>query len=599
MGRRCYIRQAEAFCVVQMNAPINRRQWNGAEPPDYAAVYRWRMEQIQAIRDDAKICRSMGREPYLLAGALEYYRTRPAEFISQWCDTFDPRNAADPDKLTTMPMVLFPRQVELVEYLYGLVLNQANGLIEKCRDMGATFVACGFSVWLWRFMPGSAIGWGSRTATMVDELGDPKSIFEKLRQIIRGLPREFRPVGFDADRHALRKRIINPENGSTIVGEVGDDIGRGGRTLIYFKDESAHYEHPELIEASLGNNTNVQVDISSVNGLGNVFHRKRMAGVVWSPKTIDMVKNRYNVFIMDWAENPLHTQEWFDNQKEDRESAGLGHVFAQEVLRDYAGAVTGVIIPPRFVEACIDAHLVIPGMEDGKWVGAYDPADEGGDQHAAGARKGVVLKYSDMWGEGDPAEGVHKLLPIFRALGPMEIEYDSIGVGTAVKTETNRLAALPEDDPDRMPRFLKWVAWNAGAGVLNPDEPIHPVKPNEDVTKVATNKEQYANIKAQAWWAMRTRAEKTTKAVAAVKAGLPCPYDVMELCSIDSASIEPHVLAQLKMELSQAVRKKDIVSTKLTVDKKPPGTKSPNLADKTVMLFFPMPIDGYDWGAML
>ena len=27
-------------------------------------------------------------------------------------------------------------------------------------------------------------------------------------------------------------------------------IGRGGRKLIYFKDESAHYEHPEMIEAA-------------------------------------------------------------------------------------------------------------------------------------------------------------------------------------------------------------------------------------------------------------------------------------------------------------------------------------------------------------
>jgi hypothetical protein len=60
---------------------------------------------------------------------------------------------------------------------------------------------------------------------------------------------------------------------STATGEAGDNIGRGGRTLGYFKDESAHYEHRDLIEAALGDNTNVQIDISSVNGLGNVFHR--------------------------------------------------------------------------------------------------------------------------------------------------------------------------------------------------------------------------------------------------------------------------------------------------------------------------------------
>jgi hypothetical protein len=55
-----------------------------------------------------------------------------------------------------------------------------------------------------------------------------------------------------------------------LICEAGDNIGRGGRTLVYFKDESAHYEHPDLIEAALGDNTNVQIDISSVNGLGKL-----------------------------------------------------------------------------------------------------------------------------------------------------------------------------------------------------------------------------------------------------------------------------------------------------------------------------------------
>lgn len=580
---------------MELNVHINPRQWNGSIPPDYVAVYAWRQKKLLEMRA-SPIDPATGKR-LLVLGALEYYRTHPVEFINHWCDTFDPRNAADPTKLTTMPMVLFPRQIELVDYLLALVTGNANGLIEKSRDMGATWVACAFSVWLLLFMPGAAVGWGSRTAAMVDELGDPKSIFEKIRQCIRGLPREFLPDGFDLNKHMTRMRVLNPANGASIVGEIGDNIGRGGRTLIYFKDESAHYEHPELIEAALGNNTNVQVDISSVNGLGNVFHRKRDAGIVWQPGGA-LVRNRYNVFIMAWDENPLHTQEWYDNQREEKESAGLLHVFLQEVERDYSGSVSGVIIPQKFVLPCVDAHLVIPGMEDGKWIGAYDPADEGGDLHAHGARKGVVLKLSDMWGEGDVGQGTRRTIAALRKLSPsMEVEYDSVGVGAGVKSEVNRLVALPDTDPEKMPSGMKWIAWNAGAKVLNPDEPIiEGARPGE---RVALNKDQYANLKAQAWWAMRVRCEKTAKAVEAVKAGLPCPYPVDHLCSFDSSTISPAILAQLKKEMSQAVRKKDIVSTKMTVDKKPSGTKSPNLADKTVMLFFPIPQEGYDLASAL
>jgi phage terminase large subunit len=40
-------------------------------------------------------------------------------------------------------------------------------------------------------------------------------------------------------------KIENPELGGMIVGEAGDNIGRGNRTSIYFKDESAYYPTPK------------------------------------------------------------------------------------------------------------------------------------------------------------------------------------------------------------------------------------------------------------------------------------------------------------------------------------------------------------------
>jgi hypothetical protein len=33
-----------------------------------------------------------------------------------------------------------------------MVENNADGLIEKSRDMGATWVCCAFSVWMWLFV---------------------------------------------------------------------------------------------------------------------------------------------------------------------------------------------------------------------------------------------------------------------------------------------------------------------------------------------------------------------------------------------------------------------------------------------------------------
>jgi len=288
-------------------------------PPDYVSVFQWRQQQVLKMKDDVA----------LRFGALEYYRTRPVEFINHWVDTYDPR-VAGTDLPTRMPLVMFERQADLVRMLYALIKEQESGLIEKARDMGATWVCCGFSVWLWLFMEGAAIGWGSRKREMVDQIGDPSSIFEKMRMIIRGLPRAFWPSGFDPDKNMTQMRIVNPYSGASIVGEIGDNIGRGGRSTIYFKDESAHYEHPELIEAALGDNTDVQIDISSVNGTGNVFYNRRMAGEVWTPAQ-KPTKGKTRVFIFDWRDHPGKNQEWYDARRKKAEEEGLLHLFAQEV----------------------------------------------------------------------------------------------------------------------------------------------------------------------------------------------------------------------------------------------------------------------------
>ena len=70
--------------------------------------------------------------------------------------------------------------------------------------------------------------------------------------------------------------------------------GRGGRSLIYFKDESAWYVHPEMIEAALSGNARVQIDMSSVHGIGTVFDRKIEAGVLLVTRAIaDPRANQY------------------------------------------------------------------------------------------------------------------------------------------------------------------------------------------------------------------------------------------------------------------------------------------------------------------
>lgn len=538
---------------------LTRTPW----PPDYVEAFALRQQQLL----------EMGNRPVLVRGAKEYY-SQPehlVEFIEDWCETYDPRNAGT-DIPTRMPFLLFPRQRELLEYLVTLLKSQQNGLIEKCRDMGATWICVAFSVWLWLFWPGASVGWGSRKADLVDRIGDADSIFEKIRILLNSIPPEFLPSGFNPLVHATYMRVVNPDNGASITGESGDNIGRGGRKLIYFKDESAHYEHPESIEAALTDNTRVQIDISSVNGLGNVFHRKREAGIDWEGK---IVRGKTHIFIMDWRDHPGKTQQWYDERRQTAEDNGLLHLFAQEVERNYAASVEGTIIPMAWIKSAIDAHEKIDFDLSGGWCAGLDVADGGGDKNALAKRRGSVLMYLDEWGERDTGVTARRALVACSRTSPIQLYYDCIGVGSGVKAEFNRLM-----DDEAMPKDIQWHPWDAGSSVVNPDD--HVIQDDHESPK---NKDFYTNLKAQAWWSMRRRFERTHRAITE---GVSYPTD--ELISISS---ELPKLRQLEKELCQPTAGQGS-RLKLMVNKMPKGTHSPNLADAVVMCYFPVSASGYD-----
>lgn len=525
----------------------------------------WEINYREEYARRSNILRKARNDPSRQSAFMRFYATHPIEWIEDFCITYDPRRAG----IKTVPFILFPRQRQFVHFIIGCIRDEESGLTEKCRTAGMTWLCCAIAVWLWLFVTGASMGFGSRKEDLIDRLGDPDSIFEKIRVIIRYLPWWMIPAGFTPKIHMTFMKILNPVTGSNIKGEAGDNIGRGGRSLVYFKDESAHYERPELIEASLSENTNVQIDISSVNGSANVFYRKRMAGEVWEPGK-EMPKGKTRIFIFDWREDPRKTQEWYDLRRNRAEAEGLLHIFAQEVDRDYSGSIEGIIIRPEWVRASIDAHIKLAGWGDwfaGEHTAGQDIADGGGDKNAYVSRHGVVMRRAEGWG-GEAGDAARHCVPLAIEDNIHEIYYDSIGVGAGFKTETNRM-----QEEDSWPQSLRVMPWSGAATPLDPEDHIIP---GDDQSP--TNEDQYANLKAQAWFRLRARFYKTFKAVTHGD-----QYAVEELISLPA---EMQNLHQLSMELSQAVKKTNL-NGKTIVDKKPEGSPSPNLADGAVMCYCP------------
>ena len=153
--------------------------------PDYTEVFRARADRLKRIRE----------RPELIPKLRAFYRDNPAQFICDWGCTFDPRNI-ERGFPAVIPFILFPRQVEWVDWCVNNWKTQTSAPAVKSRDMGLSWLSVGLASTLSLFHRDMVIGFGSRKEEYVDKIGSPKSLFHKARMFCRLLPPEFRS-GFD------------------------------------------------------------------------------------------------------------------------------------------------------------------------------------------------------------------------------------------------------------------------------------------------------------------------------------------------------------------------------------------------------------------
>lgn len=454
--------------MSDMAAPFALPQGFDWRAPDYSLVYAERIKRLERIRSG---------EVDLDALKAYYADDRPGEFIHDWGMTFDPRNSQR--KLpTTMPFLLFPKQQEFEAWLTARWRNSEDGLGEKSRDMGVSWLCIGWAVWAWLFHEGMVVGFGSRKEEYVDDLNDPKSLFWKARNFIGLLPAEFQPAGWNPRKHAPFMSIVNPENGSAIVGEAGDNIGRGNRTSIYFKDESAFYERPESIDAALSQTTNCAIDISTPNGEGNPFARKRRSG-------------RLPVFRFHWTDDPRKDQTWYDEQVRKLDAV----VVAQEIDISYSASVSNAWIPAAHV---IQAMNVGPAgvPRTGPWRLGVDVARFGDDKTVLtmrGHRAAFVTLAMGKVSTEVTAARVRDTV-VESAMAGIKIEQiavDGIGIGAGVvdkllvMDELKHVQIVEVNSSIRLDDGLNYnmraFMWRAMRDWLNPNNGIVGIKRNPEL----------------------------------------------------------------------------------------------------------------------
>lgn len=523
--------------------------------PDYAPIWEARVARLAKLRAD----------PDLLTAVSGYYRDGHfADFINDWGVTVDPRNAAK-GLPVLMPMVLWPKQREFIDFLYRKWRTGKDGVAVKSRDVGISWLAMGFAATLAIFYDDVSVGFGSEKEDKVDRSGDPDCLFYKGRKFIEYLPVEFRG-GYNLKTCSAHMRLVFPLRGSSITGEAGNNIGRGGRKALYIVDESAHIPNPKAIDASLTATTDCRIDMSSVWGMANSFAERA--------HNADIER-----FDFHFKDDPRKDAAWETQKRATTDPA----VFAAEYDCNFSASIDGQVIPSEYVTAAIDAHVLLGLTPQGTRTATLDVADTGKDLNAFARGHEFLVESVESWrgsADLDIFHSVERAFLLCDMHGIPGFHYDADGLGAGVRGDSRKT------NDARVASGGKWLNVEAFRGSGEVFEPDVIVKGTD-----RTALDFFENYKAQGWWTLRQRFQYTHRIVEAFKKGERWEVDPSQFISIAKDFPER---ARLCIELSQPVWMPS-KRGKVMVDKCPVGTstevrnsiKSPNLADAVMMLYAP------------
>jgi len=411
--------------------------------------------------------------------ALLGYQEDLVGWVQDWCWTYDPRNK-EHGLAVYVPFDLADKQADYLRWRQHIRSAGKHGQTPKSRGVGASYLACAHHLHCWLFEDGFSGTLMSQKEEDVDQRDDPDSLFQKLRIMIDYLPGWMLPGGWSGLRgeHDNHRRLINPENGSTIVGTIGRNPGRGGRSSMADIDEAAHVDN--LVEARRAMNDNAACvfEISTYSGMGEPFYKKTHG------------ESEYvESFQMTWEDIPFYDEEWYAKKKQQFADDPVG--FAQEVECDPSSSQERTVCPSKWVRAAVDWTPPKPDDdEDTSPIGkaGLDVAGRGRNLSVLALRGGVSVVRIHESSESSTTQTAWWAHDICADHGLDGLVYDAVGIGSGVG---DTLEASPQSS-------LPLEAFLAGG------TPTGDVWPNKK-----TSKQRFTNIKSEMWWKLRDRLRKT------------------------------------------------------------------------------------------
>lgn len=299
----------------------------------------WR-HAVQVYRTERHI--ELTQRPDLIPFEAAKCAQDPAYWMAVWLRVFEPRQRAS--GYGYLPFIPFAQQVEVLQTLRWVLTQDdehADAVWSKCRGWGASWLGCVFALWGWTFShywPGSP-PWNVLMLSRKEEYVDSKqqrSLFWKVRRLMRDMPAWQMPAGFNPDTHDQKGIIVNPENGNELGGEsTNTKAGRGDRVTWAWLDEAAAMPNLLTIWSTVAETTDHRIAVSTESVEEGTDFYELGIGNKGEGET------RPHLIESDWWQNPLNDTPWFERQK--TRYAADPDAFNREILRDpHAGTSTWV-----------------------------------------------------------------------------------------------------------------------------------------------------------------------------------------------------------------------------------------------------------------
>ena len=181
-----------------------------------------------------------------------------------------------------VPFVTWEIQDDLFDRFEYCLREAEDILVNKSRDMGASWSCIAFLHWLWLFKSDAQLLELSRTEDYVDKAGNMKALFQRHDYINQWLPDWMLPPGIHyREKNRSKMHMLNIYNGSCIDGEsTTEHATSGDRRLVTLLDEFSKVENGALMRSATRDASLIRIVNSTVAGPGTEYSKWKNDGTI-------------------------------------------------------------------------------------------------------------------------------------------------------------------------------------------------------------------------------------------------------------------------------------------------------------------------------